>query len=723
MPQVPYSGTLQVAPQLEPTPRYTADAMPAAFGVNVWQAVEGLGKTGESVGSEIFARGIAMQDLANHSEAQEADAKYMQQAGELHADFSSKQGKDAVDAYPQYIEDVRKARSGIRDGLSNGMSQKLFDTQSLSTMGRTVFNGAGHAATQNKVYANNSSESRIQAIGDNTLSAPQDDASFRNGLNEVEIEVRSQGGLKGWDEEQVNEAIRQRKSWLWSQRIQGLAKSEPIRAGEMLEDAIKKGEVRGQDIAKLTNLTQNANHTVGARMISHDISTGANGRWGEGQVDIRAAASAIKQIESGGNYNSIGVMTRHGRALGAYQVMEEDLPEYLAKAGLPKMSPKEFLADHAVQDQVFAANFGAAMKKYGNANDAASAWFSGQPLAQAKARNANDSTPTYRGIGVGTYVTRFNAALAKDAPLSAKVDMGQRIAQERTPDDPLMQDVVRDRIETDHNRAKQIQRDDEFQNRQVIETALMGGQNGKIPHTPEELQADSKAAQAWDWLVQNHPATARRYMGVMATHAKGDNAWTDQSLRQYQILKGESSDKFQVADFIDKDILGTNLPWSAKKELINLQFNLKNKAEGDPRVDRAMGWLDDSLFAAGITRTGPNKDAYHQFRGILSDQLQSFAEDNKRPPKEDEVRKMGARLLQTPPDLSKREPGFLWGTRDTPTWKVPVPAAEAEKIRNDPEWAKQNIVPDDNQIQRVYTRKLYQDLYSKSPTVMVPVSR
>jgi hypothetical protein len=54
---------------------------------------------------------------------------------------------------------------------------------------------------------------------------------------------------------------------------------------------------------------------------------------------------------------------------------------------------------------------------------------------------------------------------------------------------------------------------------------------------------------------------------------------------------------------------------------------------------------------------------------------------------------------------------------------VPVPAAEAEKIRNDPEWAKQNIVPDDNQIQRVYTRKLYQDLYSKSPTVMVPVSR
>src|SRR5579862_2514600 len=129
MPQVPYSGVPQVSPVDAPTPRYQADATPAAFGANVAAAVGNLGKTVEGAGNEIFQRGLAMQDLYNHSEAQQADADYMQKAGELHANYSSLQGKAAVDAYPGYISDLQDARKSIRDGLSNGMSQKLFDSQ------------------------------------------------------------------------------------------------------------------------------------------------------------------------------------------------------------------------------------------------------------------------------------------------------------------------------------------------------------------------------------------------------------------------------------------------------------------------------------------------------------------------------------------------------------------------------------------------------------------
>src|SRR6266700_2824745 len=160
---------------MDATPRYTADVSPDTFGANIGQAISRLGATSETVGNESFARGLAMQDLANHSEAQQADANYMQKAGELHADFSSKQGKDAVDAYPQYMEDLRKARSDIGATLSNPMSQKLYDAGSLSTMGRTIFNGAGHAATQNKAYAVQSSQSKVAAINDQVLANPMDD--------------------------------------------------------------------------------------------------------------------------------------------------------------------------------------------------------------------------------------------------------------------------------------------------------------------------------------------------------------------------------------------------------------------------------------------------------------------------------------------------------------------------------------------------------------------
>src|SRR5207237_10000790 len=139
-----------------------------------------------------------------------------------------------------------------------------------------------------------------------------------------------------------------------------------------------------------------------------------------------------------------------------------------------------------------------------------------------------------------TYVTRFNAALAQQAPLSAKVDMGQSIARQSAPDDPLFPDYGRDRVEADHNKQLAIRRDDEFANRQTIEQALMGGQDqgagaGKLPTTVEEITADPEAAEAWEKL---QPGNRRRYMGVLASNAKGDHGWTDRTPRQYQQLKG-----------------------------------------------------------------------------------------------------------------------------------------------------------------------------------------
>lgn len=691
MPQVPFSGAPTVTPSLSPTPRYTADTPPAAFGVNVANAIQTLGKTADGVGNEIFARGVAMQDLYNHSEAQDADAAYMQKAGELHADFSAKEGKDAVDAYPKYIQDLQQARSDIRDGLSNGMAQKLFDSQSLSTMGRTIFNGAGHAAVENKRYAIGASQARVNAMSDQALSQPSDD-HFQDMVQDTEDEIRAQGQLKGLAPEAVDEAVAQQTSKLWGQRISGLARTQPLAAQKMLDAAVKEGDVRGEDIAKLTNLVQSANHTVGARMISHQVNTGADNRWGAGIVDIKSAANAIGTFESGNNYGSIGVQTSHGRALGKYQVTEENLPEFLVKAGLPPMTANEFLANHSAQDQVFSAVFGGYMKQTGNFNDAASMWFSGKPVAQAGGvKDAN-------GTSVPAYVSQTNAILAKNATLAQKTDMGQRIAAEQAPDDPLMQDYVRDRIAADYNKQLAVRRDDEFANRQVIETALMGGQSGKLPTTVEELTADPQAAQAWASL---EPQTQRRYLGVLARQAKGDHNWNDQSLREYQILKGEA--QTDPAAFLDRDVLDNDLPNSAKRELINLQGKIKQAPQGDPRVGRALGILAPDMQAAGITKKDP--DDYKQFVGVLADQLQQFAEDNKRPPKVEEVKTIGARLMQ-----AQTQKGWLWNSQ-SPTWQVPVPRDEADKIKSDPQWSKLGITPTDAQIQRIYTRKLYQELY------------
>jgi len=700
MAQVPYSGTLQVAPQDTPIGRDSVQATPEMFGATVGNAIQQLGKTEDNVGNEIFARGLAMQDLYNHSQAQEADAQYAMAAGQTWEKMKSLSGKDAVDYYTSggYQKDLADARTNIRDGLPNGMAQKMFDSTSLSTFVRTNLYGAGRSGDENRKYAISTAGAKVQVANDQALAQPTDDNAFQSGLDDVESNTRFQAQASGLSPEAEDEAVAKAKSNLWAQRITGLVRGgQPLKAKDMLDDAMEDGQIRGEDNIKLTNMVQSANHTTGARMISNEVMTGGGNRWGQGSIDIKQAGEAIKQIESGGNYGSIGVQTAHGRALGAYQVMTDFLPDYLAKAGLPSMTPAEFLQNHAVQDQVFAANFGASMKQYGSANDAASVWLTGKP--QATAGDVKDAL----GTNSQAYVARFNAALAQKAPLSAQVDMGSRIAAERMPDDPLFPDFVRDRIEMDHTKQNQIKRDDIWQAQQPIENTLIGAtsQNGKLPTTVEELTADPQVANAWDKLGELNPAKQRYYLNVLARNAKGDHALTPETLKQYTGFTGEAIQR--PADFVNENILDTDLPIAKKSELIKLQQSIQGKTDqGNPAVMQTMKDSADIINAAGITKK--NTADYDQFTGQLADQLRQWSQDNQKPPNFEQRQTIVSRLLQ------QQHSDEFWfkGSTDN-MYKLPVPPGVKKEVQSaHPEWT-------DEQIQREYSRQKYQKLYGSTP--------
>jgi hypothetical protein len=141
-------------------------------------------------------------------------------------------------------------------------------------------------------------------------------------------------------------------------------------------------------------------------------STPSPAAFGEASAEPDGSpyASAIKSVESGGKYNIVGpTHPKYGRALGAYQVMEANLPGWSKAALGREVSPDEFLASPKVQDAVFQDRFGGYVQKYGNPQDAASAWFTGRPLAQGA--NARDVLGT---TGRG-YVDKFNKALGQDA--------------------------------------------------------------------------------------------------------------------------------------------------------------------------------------------------------------------------------------------------------------------------------------------------------------------
>lgn len=110
----------------------------------------------------------------------------------------------------------------------------------------------------------------------------------------------------------------------------------------------------------------------------------------------------IAYVESSGgnNYGIEGPVVTSGmykgqKALGKYQVMPGNLPSWLKEAGLPNMTPQQFLNSPAAQEKVFETRSLAEYAKYGNWDDVASVWFSGAPTKQNKKDDGYTTVPQY----------------------------------------------------------------------------------------------------------------------------------------------------------------------------------------------------------------------------------------------------------------------------------------------------------------------------------------
>ena len=104
-----------------------------------------------------------------------------------------------------------------------------------------------------------------------------------------------------------------------------------------------------------------------------------------------ALKDRISQIESGGQpdpYLAAGPATHlHGRgyndaAVGRYQTMGLNVPEWTQKNLGFAMTPEQFRQSPQAQERVASGQLGSYLDKYGSPGDAASMWFTGRPLAQ-----------------------------------------------------------------------------------------------------------------------------------------------------------------------------------------------------------------------------------------------------------------------------------------------------------------------------------------------------
>lgn len=193
-------------------------------------------------------------------------------------------------------------------------------------------------------------------------------------------------------------------------------------------------------------------------------------------------------------------------------------------------------------------------------------------------------------------------------------------------------------------------------------------------------------------------------MSAMVHNAKGETqAETQETLRNFQTIKGQAIDS--PVEFLARDIVGEKLTNASKKALINMQFSMRKQSEADPRVGRAMAILSPEIQAAGISKKA-DIEQYYRFTGGLADALDSYQRDNKKVPTVEEVKKLGAQLMQQ----QVTSKGWLWDDKAA-VFDIPIPEDKAKEIKADPYWEKNGIIPTDSMIRRIHASQEYNRLY------------
>jgi hypothetical protein len=125
---------------------------------------------------------------------------------------------------------------------------------------------------------------------------------------------------------------------------------------------------------------------------------------------IEKYAASIRHIESTNRYGVTANAGNGRTALGAYQVLNTNLPKWSREAVGREVSQSEFLRSKELQDRIFRHRFSKYVAQYG-ADGAAKAWLGGPGAAKGKSRGADrfGSTPDSYAAKFRHHLTRHKS--------------------------------------------------------------------------------------------------------------------------------------------------------------------------------------------------------------------------------------------------------------------------------------------------------------------------
>lgn len=138
------------------------------------------------------------------------------------------------------------------------------------------------------------------------------------------------------------------------------------------------------------------------------------GQQASANPQVANIMARIAHVESGGSqnpYSLVGKNTGKGdHALGKYQVLASNVPEWTQEALGHSMTPQEFLASPESQEKVAQYMVNKHLQAGKSPQDIGSIWFTGKPLAEAgNVKDAYGTTPSQ-------YINKMNEGMNQAAP-------------------------------------------------------------------------------------------------------------------------------------------------------------------------------------------------------------------------------------------------------------------------------------------------------------------
>lgn len=266
-------------------------------------------------------------------------------------------------------------------------------------------------------------------------------------------------------------------------------------------------------------------------------------------------------------------------------------------------------------------------------------------------------------------------------------------------DDPLFEKDAITALHTKYNQDKYATAQDTHAGVEKVLDAVQKGVSNI-----QELRAQPGMAQIIDGL----PADQREKIPgqINSYNNARDKASNDQNMTT---LTGMSYNDRE--GFLNLDIAAQNVSQAQMRQLMARRAAILKNPEGDPRLNRALGWMKDGhgseLQALGIYRRNENNaDEYDHYTGALESAIDVWTQEKGKPPSYADVRDtIGKEVIQT------RSGEHFWSA-NRPFFDQDVPSGWGDQIKADAE-GRGEQAPTDEEIYRAYVRSQFIQLYSK----------